>query len=135
MNEISSAAPESASNSSSNQLSAERTWLANERTLMAWVRTATGMITFGFTIFKFFQFQEGRNAPANRGWLTPREFAQILVGIALVTLVAATVQHRRGLRRLSAQLPHKRMSMAELVAAMIAGFGILVWLSAIVRSW
>jgi putative membrane protein len=28
----------------------DRTWLAHERTLKAWVRTATSMIGFGFTI-------------------------------------------------------------------------------------
>ena len=119
----------------SNQLAAERTWLSNERTLMAWVRTATGMIGFGFTVFKFFQFQEGRSAPVSHGWLTPRNFAQILVAIALVALVAATLQYRRGLNRLNAQLPHKRASVAEIVAALVAGFGILVWLSALIRSW
>jgi putative membrane protein len=32
-----------------------------ERTLMAWVRTATSLISFGFTIFNFFRFlREGR---------------------------------------------------------------------------
>ena len=31
----------------------DRTRLAYERTLMAWVRTATSLISFGFTIYKF----------------------------------------------------------------------------------
>jgi uncharacterized membrane protein YidH (DUF202 family) len=39
----------------STQLAAERTRLAYERTLMAWVRTGTSLITFGFTIYKFFE--------------------------------------------------------------------------------
>jgi putative membrane protein len=119
----------------SNQLAAERTWLANERTLMAWVRTATAMISFGFTIFKFFEFEAARNADVHHGWLTPRNFARILVGIALTALVAAILQYRRALKRLKAQLEHKRLSAAEIVAALVAGFGILVWLSAIIRSW
>jgi uncharacterized membrane protein YidH (DUF202 family) len=46
-------------NPSSTELAVERTWLAHERTLMAWVRTATFMISFGFTIYKFFQFEQG----------------------------------------------------------------------------
>jgi putative membrane protein len=41
-------------------LAVDRTWLAHERTLMAWVRTATSMISFGFTIYKFFQFEAGK---------------------------------------------------------------------------
>ena len=40
---------------SNTDLAFERTVLAHERTLMAWVRTAVSMISFGFTIYKFFQ--------------------------------------------------------------------------------
>jgi putative membrane protein len=40
-------------------LAFERTMLAYERTLMAWIRTAISLISFGFTIYKF--FQEWRN--------------------------------------------------------------------------
>lgn len=39
----------------SNQMAADRVWMAHERTLMAWIRTATSMISFGFTIYKFFE--------------------------------------------------------------------------------
>jgi hypothetical protein len=53
----------------------------------------------------------------------------------LTALVAAILQYRRALKRLKAQLEHKRLSAAEIVAALVAGFGILVWLSAIIRSW
>ena len=38
-------------------LAFERTRLAHERTLIAWLRTAISMISFGFTIYKFFQAQ------------------------------------------------------------------------------
>ena len=34
----------------------ERTRLAADRTLMAWIRTSVSMISFGFTIFKFFMY-------------------------------------------------------------------------------
>lgn len=56
-------------------------------------------------------------------------------GIALVALVAAVLQYRHGLKRLKPHLEHKRLSVAEIVAVLVAGFGILVWLSAIIRSW
>ena len=36
-------------------LALDRNKLAAERTLMAWVRTALSMISFGFTIYKFLQ--------------------------------------------------------------------------------
>ena len=37
------------------QLAIDRTRLAAERSLMAWIRTALSMIAFGFTIYKFLQ--------------------------------------------------------------------------------
>ena len=43
---------------SGTRLAVDRTRLAYERTLMAWVRTSISLITFGFTIYKFFQNEE-----------------------------------------------------------------------------
>jgi putative membrane protein len=116
------------------QLALDRTWLAHERTLMAWVRTAGSMISFGFTIYKFFEFENGRGTKATQGWLTPRDFALILVGIGLVSLLAATFQHRRDIRQITVHLGRRSRSIAELVAGIVSVFGILVLLSAIFRS-
>ena len=38
------------------ELALRRTFLAHERTLMAWIRTSVSLISFGFTIYKFFQY-------------------------------------------------------------------------------
>jgi len=39
----------------STQLGFERTRASFEQTLMSWIRTATSLITFGFSIYKFFE--------------------------------------------------------------------------------
>jgi uncharacterized protein DUF2490/uncharacterized protein DUF202 len=58
------------------QLALDRTRLAHDRTLMAWVRTATSLISFGFTIYKFFQYlHEKGEASPERYLIGPREFA------------------------------------------------------------
>jgi putative membrane protein len=114
------------------QLAMDRTWLAHERTLMAWVRTSTSMISFGFTIYKFFQFEQGRNAPANRGLLTPRDFALIIVGIGLAALLIATVQNRIEVADLRKHL--EKRSLAVLVAALVSIFGLLVLIATVVRA-
>ena len=36
----------------------QRTAMAHERTLMAWIRTAVSLISFGFTIYKAFDFKD-----------------------------------------------------------------------------
>jgi putative membrane protein len=117
----------------STQLALDRTWLAHERTLMAWARTATSMISFGFTIYKFFQF-EATNKSGSRGLLTPRNFAMIMICIGLVSLLFATASHRREIRQLDAHIEHHQRSIAEIVAWMIAIFGILALLAAIFRN-
>ena len=43
------------------KLALERTFLAYERTLMAWTRTSVSLISFGFTLFKFFQYMVEQN--------------------------------------------------------------------------
>ncbi len=116
------------------QLAMDRTWLAHERTLMAWIRTSTSMISFGFTIYKFFQLEQGRNATATRGLLTPRDFTLIIVGIGLVALTVATVQNRIEVAELRKHLGAEKRSLAVLVAAMVSIFGILVLIATVVRA-
>jgi putative membrane protein len=118
----------------STQLALDRTWLAHERTLMAWVRTATSMISFGFTIYKFFQFESEHGAKITKGLLTPRGFALIMVSMGLFSLLMATAQHRRQTRMLRSQLESLPRSLAEVVAAIVSLFGILVLISAALHS-
>jgi len=90
------------------------------------------MISFGFTIFKFFQFEAGRGLPINAGVVTPRHFAIAMASIGLVALLIATIARRREIRAIAAQL-EGRHSLAELVAALVSLLGLAVLLSAIFR--
>src|SRR5215813_12200138 len=88
----------------SQSLAVERTFLAHERTLMAWVRTSTSLISFGFTIYKFFAYlvqMEGK-IPERRG-LGPREFALAMISIGIITLALALVHERKAFKLLEAQ--------------------------------
>jgi putative membrane protein len=66
---------------------------------MVEVRTATSLITFGFSIFKFFQLELG-NDRHDSHLIGPREFALLMAGIGLVALVLGTVEHWRNMRSL-----------------------------------
>jgi putative membrane protein len=80
------------------RLAVERTRLAYERTLMAWVRTSASLITFGFTLYKYFQFERAGMVEAPRQvWLGPRQFSLLMVGVGVGTLALALVQHRHSL--------------------------------------
>ena len=114
------------------EMAGHRTWLAHERTLMAWVRTATSMITFGFTIYKFFQFELAHRA--RDGVLTPRDFGLIMISIGLVTLLLAIISRRKQSEALSKQLKQRRTSLSEIVAILMFAFGILVLAATALRS-
>lgn len=116
----------------SNEMALDRTWLAHERTLMAWVRTATSMISFGFTVDKFFEYEAGRNWHSH-GLLTPRDFALIMIGVGLFSLLFATIARRRETRALSTELRRRPTSLAEFVAALICAFGMLAFLTTLFR--
>ena len=118
----------------STQLSIERTLLAHERTLMAWVRTAVSLISFGFTIYKFFEYlvQSGQRV-ASGSLLGPRHFGMLLIGTAIAILIVAMLQHRRQekrLRQMDAALPR---SLSFFLAAFIGTLGVLALLSTALR--
>ena len=119
------------------KLAVDRTRLAHERTLMAWVRTSTSLISFGFTIYKFFQYlQEKDQGAAHATLIGPRGFALLMIGIGLTALVLATVEHRRSLRALRAEygggvVPY---SLATFIGALIGLLGFLGLLAVAFRQ-
>jgi putative membrane protein len=108
------------------RLSFERTFLAHERTLMAWIRTSSSLITFGFSIYKFFELERS----GGKGFMSvqvvgPRDFSMILIVIGVVALVVATLQHRRQLRVLKMEYENAPASTAGLLAGLISAMGLL----------
>jgi putative membrane protein len=93
---------------------------------MAWIRTATSLISFGFTIYKFFQFLREENQIQHPDRIFgSREFALLMILAGLVALVIATLQHRRDMKNLRAQYVETPYSLATGIAVLVAGLGLL----------
>jgi putative membrane protein len=116
------------------RLAYERTILAHERTLMAWLRTAVSLITFGFTIYKFFALElSGKSQRPIHQVIGPRQFALIMIAVGLFALLAATLEnwrYRKGLRKSQVQAGY---SLSALVTALITALGLLALASVIFR--
>jgi putative membrane protein len=117
----------------STALAVERTRLAHERTLMAWVRTSVSLISFGFTIYKFFEYlRESEQARQAAHALNPRRFGMSMIVVGLLMLVVATFQHRRDLKVLEERYGKGPRSLAGIIAILVGALGILalvgVWL-------
>lgn len=73
-----------------------RTRLAIERTLMAWVRTCTALIGFGFTIVQFLQrLSETQGVAEALRPHAPRYLGLALIGSGIAGLLISVVQYRR----------------------------------------
>jgi putative membrane protein len=117
-------------------LAVERTRLAYERTLMAWVRTAAAVITLGFTMYKYFEFERaGLTAPVRDVGLGPRPFALLMIGIGVGTLAFALLQHRRSLGSLRSvygiTMP---TSAASVTALLFIVLGLVTMVSVLFRQ-
>ncbi len=129
------ATPVSAEITASTRLAIDRTRLAYERTLMAWVRTAVSLITFGFTIYKFFQYMiQNTQFEPRQGLIGPRGFGLIMIGIGLFCLLLATISHIRNMRALRAKYIEVEYSLAALLAGVISLLGILAFIAVIFRQ-
>ena len=109
------------------KLALERTYLAYERTLMAWVRTSTSLITFGFTLYKFFYFlRELDPTKYTAQILGARIYGLIMIGIGVLSLVSATFQHQLYLKKLRDQSIGDALFPRQLSSRLsIASLGIL----------
>jgi putative membrane protein len=106
-------------------LAIDRTRLAAERNLMAWVRTALSMITFGFTIYKVLQaIQAQSTVPALQPY-APRNAGLTLIGIGTFALIAS-IEHWKYVRNLSTVQPRSPWDLALIIACLFALLGFLM---------
>jgi putative membrane protein len=114
----------------------ERTRLAADRTLMAWIRTSVSMISFGFTIYKFFQYLlESSLTAGNLQHNAPKNFGIALVLLGMFLLMLAILEYFLFLRNLSRGSGQKYPISTALIAALLLSvIGILVLINLLFRA-
>jgi putative membrane protein len=91
---------------------------------MAWIRTSTSLIAFGFTIFKFFQYlgtTEHRRQPIVSPWIV----GMVMIALGLTALTLAWFQHRQEMKALHAEVGTMPYSIAGIMAGLIAALGLI----------
>jgi putative membrane protein len=117
---------------SGTRLAVDRTRLAHERTMMAWIRTAASLISFGFTIYKFFQLEHNSGVSGSMV-LGPRGFAMIMIVTGLTALMLAGVQHHESLKLMRQMYGPQPRSVAGAVGWLIALLGVFALVGVIAR--
>ena len=109
-----------------------RTFLAGQRTLLAWIRTALALMGFGFLVARFGLFLRQVLAVEHLPTTTSSSFS-LWMGMALVLLgvavnVCAATRHLEFLRNFrTSQLGQPRRSLFEVaLALLLAALGIIM---------
>lgn len=113
-------------------LAISRNLMAADRTLMAWVRTALSLDSFGFTIYKVLvAFQEGGGQlPQGQ---TPRNIGLFLTGLGTIAMLMGTVEYWQTLKELR-QIKEFRLTRPALVMAVIMSvMGVFVFVSILTK--
>jgi len=118
-----------------NELAKERNRAAEERTLMAWIRTCLSLISFGFGLDKIVgAINRTRLGAAGHADLTVRLVAMAFILTGIVAMAAATRQHRRNLILLGRDdftyVPQTSIATGTALALMAIGICsllVLIW--------
>lgn len=114
----------------STDLAYRRTVIAEERTLMAWIRTALSLISFGFTIYKI--FSETEKEADHR--LTARTVGLIMIGMGLLGLMLAQFDHYKAIKALKKEHPIKHRTVAGIMALLVWVFGLFLFFAALFKN-
>ena len=104
--------------------------------MMAWIRTGISLITFGFSIYKFFQIQHESTSTQTEGLLGSANFGLVMITIGLVALLIAALENRRDMGRLKTEFPdvHIPRSLARVFAGLVSLLGIMGMIAVILRK-
>lgn len=100
--------------------------------MMAWVRTATSLIAFGFTIYQIFRLLAD-SEKLSEPLVSPQLIGVVSIVVGLTALVLAWVQHRHALKALQVEFGPMPYSVAGVVAVLIAAFGVIALLGVTLR--
>ena len=118
---------------SSSDLAFERTILSQESNMMAWVRTAISLISFGFTIYKILG-ETAKAAGVPHRLLNPRLIGMVMISFGLIALLLAQIQHHNSIKRIKKYYPGAQKSIASLLGFMVLLFGFALFLGALFRQ-
>jgi putative membrane protein len=131
------------SQKSTNDLALERTEMAvfrtvaaYDRTLMAWVRTSVSLISFGFTIYKFFQAIVEKGTQPTFGLLGPRELGILMLAMGFVSMLLATIQNHIELKKLKEMYPDVKftVNISKMLAIMITLLALFLLILAVFKQ-
>lgn len=109
-----------------------RTIMAADRTMMAWIRTALSMLSFGFTIYKFLQTIASQGTMEHAD--SPQQIGLFLTGMGVAAIVLGTISYWMTLRDLE-RIEEFRIGRPVLLMALVMSLaGVALFISILTRT-
>ena len=108
-----------------------RDHLANERTLLAWIRTSLGIMAFGFVVVKFSLFIKQISLLLDKNMVIPQHGYSSVIGILLVAvgaivLLLSFIRFKRTEKQLSDDNYKPSSTLALTLTVFILGISVLL---------
>jgi putative membrane protein len=121
--------PKKSDNAKDNtDMAVERTIMAADRSLMAWVRTGLSLISFGFTIYKFLEYQQQQIQASGREVLSisgPRIFGLLMIGLGILSLIFGAIENVSTVNYYHKKYGIKRKGYSLIITGIITIIGIV----------
>jgi putative membrane protein len=106
--------------------------MAADRSLMAWLRTALSMISFGFTIYKLLQgFEEAGTHLSHAS--SPRTMGMFLTGMGTLAMVLGTIEYWYRLQDLRKQNSFSIWRPSLVMALCMSAIGLFLFVGIIAK--
>ena len=92
------------------------------------------MISFGFTIYKFFG-KTSTTPEGQRQLLTPRIVDMVMIIFGLASLLLAQVHHQIAVKKLKQYYPATQRSVSSVLSVLVLMFGLALFPGALFRQW
>jgi putative membrane protein len=114
-------------------LAVNRTLMGADRSLMAWIRTALSMVSFGFTIYKILEgFVAGGANLGTAG--QPRAVGLFLIGAGTASILLGILEYWQRASELSAYEPVPIWRPSFVMALAIALFSVALLFAVVLRA-
>ena len=106
-------------------------YLANERTLLAWIRKGIGIMAFGFVVVKFSLFVRQINSALGVGRTKPHQgysepIGIFLVGMGALSLLLSLLRYRKTKRQLELGVYQSDSYILYLIVSLVFITGVLL---------
>jgi putative membrane protein len=111
-------------------MAVERTMMAADRSLMAWVRTGLSLISFGFTIYKFIEYQQQSLQAAGKevvSFSSPKVFGLLMIGLGILSLIFGTIENLAIVKSYQKRYDINRPKYSLIISWIITVIGIVLF--------